>query len=244
MPLFQLLWPGMPDFTGRYSSLCVNQSFARDPLGPAPHHSALAHQPLAIPPGAAIPLKPDPTSSFRDGTPHFSPTLPSTPGVSRKRRSQNWRRADHHLPPEDPVGTKTNKHTEDHEGSICPSLPVIKKHIGGAAVRQTWNYTTTTTPSFIAPEFDSSLWCRYKGNFGTTTQIKQLVIEDPDTAGEEVVGGEGEGAGPRREICEWDTFHRAFVVRRDASPRTANRPAALPVDHRRGRANGAAGSKD
>lgn len=37
MPLFQLLWPGMPDFTGRYSSLCVNQSFARDPLGPAPH---------------------------------------------------------------------------------------------------------------------------------------------------------------------------------------------------------------
>lgn len=30
MPLFQLLWPGMPNFTARYSSLCVNQSFARD----------------------------------------------------------------------------------------------------------------------------------------------------------------------------------------------------------------------
>lgn len=29
MPLFQLLWPGMPNFTARYSSLCVNQSFAR-----------------------------------------------------------------------------------------------------------------------------------------------------------------------------------------------------------------------
>lgn len=29
MPLFQLLWPGMPNFTARYSSLCVNQSSAR-----------------------------------------------------------------------------------------------------------------------------------------------------------------------------------------------------------------------
>lgn len=29
MPLFRLLWPGMPNFTARYSSLCVNQSFAR-----------------------------------------------------------------------------------------------------------------------------------------------------------------------------------------------------------------------
>lgn len=62
MPLFQLLWPGMPNFTARYSSLCVNQSFARDrgarwvrPPPPAPHD----------PIRPAIPLKPDPTSSFR-----------------------------------------------------------------------------------------------------------------------------------------------------------------------------------
>lgn len=108
MPLFQLLWPGMPDFTGRYSSLCVNQSFARDPLGPAPHPTPLTHQPRAIPPVAAIPLKPDPTSSFRARTPHFSPTLPPPRGVSREGRSHNWRRADRNLQPEDPVGTKTN----------------------------------------------------------------------------------------------------------------------------------------
>ena len=39
MPLFQLLWPGMPNFTARYSSLCVNQSFARGRgahMGPPP----------------------------------------------------------------------------------------------------------------------------------------------------------------------------------------------------------------
>lgn len=55
----------------------------------------------------------------------------------------------------------------------------------------------------------------------------------------------GEEEGPRREhFCEWDAFRRAFAARRDASPRAANRPPAPPVDQRRGRANGAAGSKD
>lgn len=34
IPLFQLLWPGMPNFTARFSSLCVNQSFARGPRRP------------------------------------------------------------------------------------------------------------------------------------------------------------------------------------------------------------------
>lgn len=34
IPLFQLLWPGMPNFTARFSSLCVNQSFAREPRRP------------------------------------------------------------------------------------------------------------------------------------------------------------------------------------------------------------------
>lgn len=34
IPLFQLPWPGMPNFTARFSSLCVNQSFARGPRHP------------------------------------------------------------------------------------------------------------------------------------------------------------------------------------------------------------------
>lgn len=34
IPLFQLLWPGMPDFTARFSSLCVNHSSARGPRRP------------------------------------------------------------------------------------------------------------------------------------------------------------------------------------------------------------------
>lgn len=56
MPLFQLLWPGMPNFTARYSSLCVNQSFARgrgahwvrlqQRVSPLPHliHQLISHK--------------------------------------------------------------------------------------------------------------------------------------------------------------------------------------------------------
>ncbi len=68
MPLFQLLWPGMPNFTARYSSLCVNQSFARgrgahwdpppapgDPIQPLipqklDHTRSLCIFPLKLPP--------------------------------------------------------------------------------------------------------------------------------------------------------------------------------------------------
>lgn len=41
MTLFQLLWPGMPNFTARYSSLCVNQRVAR---GRGAHRSRLPHR--------------------------------------------------------------------------------------------------------------------------------------------------------------------------------------------------------
>lgn len=69
MPLFQLLWPGMPNFTARYSSLCVNQSFAR---GRGAHWVRL--QPACDLIQPLIPQKPDHTCSFC----MFSPKLGAT----------------------------------------------------------------------------------------------------------------------------------------------------------------------
>lgn len=59
MPLFQLLWPGMPNFTARYSSLCVNQSFARDRGA-----RWVRLQPRMIRSNHWSLQKPDPTRSF------------------------------------------------------------------------------------------------------------------------------------------------------------------------------------
>lgn len=84
MPLFQLLWSGMPDFTGRYSSLCVNQSFARDPLGPAPHPPQPTHTPDPHDPTRSS--DPPQTRSYKL-IPGSNPLLQSSPTPSSWRIS-------------------------------------------------------------------------------------------------------------------------------------------------------------
>lgn len=154
MPLFQLLWPGMPDFTGRYSSLCVNQSFARDPLGSTPHPPN-PHQPSpvrAIPPAAAIPLKPDPTSSFRARTPHPPPASPAS-----RRGGGEFAQLDRALIDSSNQATVsvlklTNKQTADHLDSIRVREAQLLRD----------KHETTQQLQLLAPEFVSSLWRRCK----------------------------------------------------------------------------------